>query len=292
MEEAVREGLGMLFVPPISEPAVDGPAGVSFAVADVGDLDSLEVELEGPGLVSLAPLTLTARQFDADAGQRTLVADRAGRALALIAPLGAGRVGATLVEETYRWPLRGETASHRAYWSHLLSPLARTVRTPRVDPPAGPLRPHEPVTVSLFGETVEALELIDPEGLTIQLAPAQDLLEAEHWRATLWPRQSGWHRLRVGGEDRAAVAFFVGAGSDWAAHRQRRAQEATRRRATLGPAPDAQASDALDAEREPPWRPLSRWPVFLLLVSAWAALWIDEQWRGLPATARGGAATA
>lgn len=276
VEEAVGAGLGLLLVPTLPRLAGGAAPPAPFDLEAVADLDALEVEAAGPGVPPLPPLTIEARQFSARPGQRTLLADSAGRALAVSRPRGLGQVAATILEGTYRWSLRGESASHRRYWSHLLAGVARRSMAANASLPAGPLLLDRPITVDLFAEEAELMTVIGPGGDEIRLAVTQDPLEPRHWQATVWPRGTGWHRLVWGQE---SSAFYVGGSTEWTSWQEREAYLATRLRSALGGEADRAA------ELDQVLRPLPRWPLFALLLVTWALLWVDEQWRAVPAEA-------
>jgi hypothetical protein len=268
LDEAVRAGLGLLLLPVL--PAPGGEATPAFEVAAVGDLESVEVAARGPAAEPLEPLVIPGRQFTLLAGQRSLFSDGAGRALAVAEDRGLGRVAATLLEDTYRWVLRGDGASHRRYWSELLAAVARQPAAGPVSAPVGPILVDRPLPLERVAVAAEPLRIIGPDGSEVRVAFVQDPLEARRWSAVWWPREVGWPRL-VAGEQ--SSWWHASAADDWGAWQRRQAQEATRRRAALGPALAAAPGSTVEL------RELPRWPLFAVLLAAWGALWADDQWR-------------
>ena len=273
--DAVASGLGLVLIPTLPRLAGGNAPPGSFATEAVGDLEQLEVTAEGPGLPPLAPLTLEARQFTVRPGQRTLVKDAAGRALAVSRPLGLGQVAATLMGGTYRWALRGDGPSHRLYWSRILATVARPAATAKVSFGSGPIRVDQPVSIECVARHEAASVLEGPEGDARSLAWAQDPLEPRRWHATVWPQAVGWHRV-AWGED--SFGFYAASANAWSSWQERQAYDATMRRAALGAVEDGAAAD----ESVP--QPLPRWPLFAALLIAWALLWANEQWRGVAAS--------
>lgn len=283
LERAVEEGLGLVLVPPLPRLGRGGGAPALFGVEAVGDLEELEVTVEGPRGSRLAPLVIEARQFEAQPGQRSLMVDGAGRALVVSRPRGLGQVAATLIEGTYRWPLRGETRTHRFYWSELLSAVARPSSSPTLSLGAGPILVDRPRRIDLVDAPTgpesrmgEAARIVGPAGEEHVLAWAEDPLEPRRHRATLWPRNVGWHSLAWGQE---SYAFYVADAVDWQAWQEREAHSATALRAAIG------ERGLGDAGAEVGLRAMARWPFFLALLAGWALLWADEQWRAVPARA-------
>jgi hypothetical protein len=285
--QAVAAGLGALLLPGVEGETPDDPLWRSFAAVPIDDLDDIEVRLSGPGLAPLEPLVIAARHLEAAPSSRPLLFDASGRWLAAVAGFGEGRVARSLVGGTHRWALRGATASHHLYWRRLLEAVARVEpRAAAWSLPPGPVLRDLPLTVKWIGEAPAPAWLQAPSGVSEPLAPEQDPLEPSLWQATLWPRETGWHRIESAD---GTAAFHVLPAAAWTSWQQRQASDATRHRAAFGPPIDRQAGAAPGAAVAAASRPWPRWPLFLLLLAAWAALWAHEQWTG-PTGQRPGAA--
>lgn len=151
--------------------------------------------------IPLLPATLRA-----GAGLTPLVRDEAGGWLAAVRGDGAGVVAVTLVLAPSRWMLEGDAARYGGYWSRLLGAVARDTATAiRLEGP--PPRTGERLDLTFVGggpgldASVRA-----PDGSTTPLALARDPYDPRLRHGTTWPRETGWHTLRLGVRQ---VPFFV-----------------------------------------------------------------------------------
>ena len=212
-------------------------------------------------------------------GVEPLIEDDEGRWVAAFQPFGVGRVGVTLVTDTYRWVLEGHAGMHAAYWSRLLTPLSRADSQAdrwAVDA-ARPLLRDEPVTLTL--QTIDTA----PRGVVYAGAAAPDTVylaqhpaEPMRWQGTFWPREVGWHRVRRAGEAadaQAAFSFYVHDVGAWQGVRATEKRQATRRFA------EKSSSAFVSTERT---GSVGRVPVsflwfFLPFLGCCAGLWLESK---------------
>ncbi|HEV8240067.1 MAG TPA: hypothetical protein VGS57_11920, partial [Thermoanaerobaculia bacterium] len=266
---AVREkGVGLLLR--AGDSTLPSALGVGFPTRALPGGGELAARLDFGGGES-APLALPARELAPAEIHAPLVADRAGRTLAAWRPLGAGAVGVSLVNDTWRWVLAGRGNDHRHYWRRVVAALAR--RTPpqaRWEAAPGPLLVDSPITLTLAGGATppSAARIAAPSRNVVTIPLRQDAEEPTRWSTTFWPREPGWHSV---GEGAAATSFWVAPGNHWTTWRLAARQEATAARIATPP------SAAHVAEPVRRRVPIPRWPLFLLLLAALATLWADEQ---------------
>ena len=177
-------------------------------------------------------------------GQTALAQDSQGHTLAASKAHGRGQVALTLVRETGRWTRENDPAAFAAYWSALFSPLARKTtadagRWTLAGGDAGPLFVDQPVELVWSGKAtpepapgvVRAEADADGGGVTLPLAA--DPGEPGRWRATFWPRRSGWQRVTMpagpSGSGAMALDFFVHPAGDWSVLDAARRRAATAR---------------------------------------------------------------
>ncbi|MBZ0112868.1 MAG: hypothetical protein K8J08_10435 [Thermoanaerobaculia bacterium] len=155
-----------------------------------------------------------------------LVFEEGGSTVVAWRQMGAGRVAASRLRETYPWILGGEATHHRSFWSRILEELARPLAGERWSWRSGPVLLDQPLDVSL--ETAESkpeIDLVEPSDQRSRLAAWQEL---DGWRLTLHPREAGWHRLETAD---SGTWFFVSrpdAWMDWDRAARTRATEARR----------------------------------------------------------------
>ena len=145
------------------------------------------------------------------------------------------------MRDTARWQRENDPAAFAAYWSFLFSRLARPAdadagRWSLLDGDAGPVFVDHPLTLFWSGPPTHppgpALVSSAPATGPTTLALAPDPAEPGCWRATFWPRRSGWHRvaLAAGGP---TFDFYVGDAAAWPALAAGRRRAATARFAEI-----------------------------------------------------------
>ena len=135
-------------------------------------------------------------------GLSQLISDHAGGWLAARRNTGAGRVAVTLVRTPSRWVLEGEQDLFAGYWDRLISAVARDTATrASIEGGAAP-RVDRRLQVSLIASArPEAVGIAAPDGTLEAIALARDPVETRRWTGAYWPRQAGWHALRLGARE-------------------------------------------------------------------------------------------
>ena len=199
LREAVRSGLGVLLrvTGPLS---ADGRAqlrALGFEVAAAPGSDAVRIAADAgssaPRPVD-APPVLTREPLRIDAADAsTLLADADGNVLATWRAEGRGRVGAWLLDDSYRLVLAGDRDRHARIWSDAVAVLARAGGQ---SAPALPDDMREGEGAALCGVTTGD-RLVSPSGRAMQLLP--DPATGAAACAGAWPTEPGWHHLQSGG---------------------------------------------------------------------------------------------
>ncbi len=292
-------------------------SAVRRAVAD----ETLTARLAWPGVEPLPPLEVPPLELvlgsDADEASGLgfslgpLARDQAGRVVAAVRPWGRGRLAVTVLEDLYRWTLAGERAAYRAFWNRVLNEVARNPELLAWSMPAAPVLVGRPTQVELTLRGALAARVAGAGTLprvtvatgeeAYPVPVVQDLADPLLWRLTFWPRQAGWHRLRVTADATdASDATDAEAGSEageawlWVAPSDRHRGWLDQSRAVglrarslgagavlggmAGPGGEAGPRDEDEAVQPSRfWRPVPRWPLFLAVLVAWALLWLAER---------------
>jgi len=277
---AVREeGLGVLLGPDLLN-LNDGPSEGFFQPFEGRPLDEAEqrrVRLTWENTVLASSIPAEPYAIAPAWGVALLMQDEAGHGVAAMRMQGMGRVGLSLATETYRWVLEGNAGMHAAYWSRLLSALARPSRG--ADQWAvgtrGPVLRDEPVTLSLH--TLDAR----PRGLVFSTSAtpdtvylAQDPVERTRWHGTFWPRAAGWHRIataRAEASGERSFWFYVHPPTSWKAVQAARKSTATMQFA------EKRVSVSYEIERTGPLTSVSvpmLW-LFIPFFISCAGLWLE-----------------
>lgn len=265
--QAGRLGLVVLAGPGPLPAAVPGRA--AFRVQP-GPAGAQSVPLAWPE----APTSLRAAlpaSLQPSAGQRPLVLAGPGRRWAVATHrAGLGTVVVSVVPETFRWVLQGDSMGYRAYWSRLLAaalpPPAPAAAWQLTD--AWP-RQHYPLALRLAAgrrpSPAEALRVRPlAGGPAAHLALAQDPRLPEWSTAPYWPGRAGWHEVR--GPGAATFRFFVFDSAAW-----RGPELAARARSQAARAGGAPAGRYLGRE---PWP--AGWLLALFVLAA-GFLWLEEK---------------
>lgn len=215
-------GLGLLVVAGIEAGATDSEFSPWEPRPDNRDeaekdprLDRLRLpdgrELAEPVLVPPAGL-------ETAAPGRWLVHDARGGILGAAAPRGRGRQARTLITDTWRWLQGGHPETYAAYWSVLLSNVARPTMPAggawRLEAGTAPLFPGEPVRLAWIGAPDHPLPVATvrgpPEtaGGPAPLILTRDPRDPNRAMAVYFPTQPGWHEVQAHSSG-ATLAFHV-----------------------------------------------------------------------------------
>ena len=148
--------------------------------------------------------------------------------------LGEGKIGLSLVQDSYRWVLAGQTGAHAAYWAFMISELARKAgsRGQLLLPQPPVYFVDEPLGIRLFSQNMQPAAIIRANsGKPDSLFFRQDESEPALWRTTFRPAETGWHPITTTGG--ATTAFFVSVKAAWQTWQQASKIASTRRFALL-----------------------------------------------------------
>lgn len=135
-------------------------------------------------------------------GVEPLIQDESGRVLAAGWQAGSGRIAVTLVRTPSRWQLDGDAGLFSAYWSRLLSAVARDTVTRAGIREAGQLAVDRPATIELLSAGPRpVVTVVAPDSAIDTLALARDPFEPRRLSGRYWPRVAGWHAIRLASRD-------------------------------------------------------------------------------------------
>jgi hypothetical protein len=221
-----RHGLGILMLTDPETILEGGDLPIRGFVAEEGPIPSPHpLHLSWHGAASVVPPVLGSGEgWRVDDTVYPLVFEEGGSTVVAWRAVGAGRVAASRLSETYSWMLVGEATHHRNLWSRILEELARPVAGERWSWRSGPVLLDQPLEVYLeTGESQPEIDLIEPSGQRSRLAPWQEI---DGWRLTLHPRELGWHRLATPDGGTWFLVSPAGPWLDWDRAARARATEA------------------------------------------------------------------
>ncbi len=256
LERAVTErGVGLI---------VSGDSLPGFASAAVPELGERRVRPDLPGhepprtAIPAEPAVLRERYAVA-----TLIRDGSGAAIAQVTPRGAGWVALSLASATSPLWRSGERDAYAAFWSRVLTAVARAPVAWRVRDE--PHLVHHALRVTGPGAGNVVL-VKTPDGTLDSVFVAVDPLEPRQAHGTYWPRAAGWHTLAPDQAD--SMSLFVGDATAWAG-----VAAAARVTATALAATRARPGGVESGPRREQGRPIPRVWVFVLFVAAAGYLW-------------------
>lgn len=292
-QQALRDaietaGLGLLVVGDAAHGALDevfAPWRASPRPVDITDPEPRQIRLRlADGTMIEEPVTALDEELATLPLVRALARDSRDRLVAAALPRDHGLVARSLIIDTWRWLQAGQDDAYGAYWSGILSALARPVVAVngqwRLVEPSAPVFVDERVQLAWSGDSAArptGVAVLDEGNARIQLPVTADPRDNTVARAVYWPGRPGWHAL---------VATTTGS-PNWAFHVQSREAlpgvHAERRRIAtetlVAAAHDGIGDSAITTRNRTLVTPLAA-SGFVLFVLAAGVLWIDHRLSG------------
>ena len=273
-----QEGLGVLIMPDeiVFENKPRNDFFLNFEFEEFPDLDQRAVKPRWPQRRDLEITGIPAEPFAIKSawGMKPLIEDEMERILAGAYHRGSGLIGLSLIRNSYRWVLEGNAQFHAAYWSHLLSALAR--KDYDKDhwnlPTTKPLIIDQPLALVVETNTTSPVGVVTTEsGEPDSIYLRQDLMESRRWFGTFWPRQTGWHQVvLVGGKSRW---FYVHEKTNWETWQAAQKIAATQQHAARYAVLPVKGRETIAARA----RPVSLFWFFIIFLICSSYLWIEEK---------------
>jgi hypothetical protein len=200
---------------PVEKLNVRNPPPVSLTIK--GKKDRLALLKIDPNYISLRP------------GTQPLVYDAQNHLLVNTSLAGAGRLAFTTISNTYNWVLGGNKDDYGAFWSLLISKVARKMPVNEgwsVTPQLPTV--NEPLQLQLETSSVPGQINADSSvPMIIGIAPEQNPAIPFEWNNTYWPATTGWHSVKQ--NNGQAVWFYVYGDNEWQTLRSVKKLTATHR---------------------------------------------------------------
>ena len=126
---------------------------------------------------------------------------------------GKGRIGTTVLTQTWQLKLEGKEKAYQQVWSELVEQISK--RNPRTMSWTALQQfafKDEPFKIEL--ET----SIKDPKVWTeekYQVPLRQDLYDPERWDARIYPKTSGWHEMKAEQDTLSSFKYYVHKNQDW-----------------------------------------------------------------------------
>lgn len=127
--------------------------------------------------------------------------------VAAYVPKEKGKIGTTVLQNTYRLVLDGSESLYANIWTQILKGITKEqekvidwkaiTETPRID---------EPLEFELR-TSMNGIEVATDEGVHIPLI--QNSLVPSKWRGVRYPRKSGWNTIEVSNDTVSKFSYFI-----------------------------------------------------------------------------------
>lgn len=189
------------------------------------------------------------------------VIDRNDVSYVLAKPYGAGAVGITVLQNTYKLALSGKNEQYKILWNRVLSSVLKKEKSP-ISIEERLVFEHVPLAIDVINKE-ESPELKYQNEL---LSLRQHEFVPDRWSATIWPKGRGWQKL----QNRELESwFYVYDASDWVASSQQRIWDTNRRKFIN--------QKISDINQQKVKVPISLWWFYLLLLLSVGYLWLEPK---------------
>ncbi|MCP4884726.1 MAG: hypothetical protein GY908_13155, partial [Flavobacteriales bacterium] len=127
--------------------------------------------------------------------------------------LGAGRVGTTVLQNTYELFLDGKISVYNSLWSKTLSMISKR-RSMGTAWKSDVMFAFQDAPLEFEITTAKENPIVKSiSGFSIPMA--QDINMKDHWKGTTYPRKEGWNKLLMNHDSTAVFDFYVHDTSHW-----------------------------------------------------------------------------
>lgn len=218
LESGVRDGMGILVTGKGNEPFPFGPE------LQVEKLTTDTVQIRGPS--GLKTIVHTTRFALASKQPLNKVLAQREKVLAGYYNHDFGRVGYTVLRESYPLLLRGDSLAYANLWAPIIESVSRRAHASyeiRILSSMPYLR-DEPLHLEILTSSGPPTIFYD----SVRIPVIEDYRFANRWKATIWPSGEGWNEIRSA-DDSILLPFFVNAQEEWPGLQKKRNVEGTAR---------------------------------------------------------------
>ena len=273
------DGLGALIVP--DEIVLNGGENsfsdrsffLNFNFEKFPDLEYRTVKLTMPNFDDIT-IAATAEPFaiKEDVGLKPVIKDNTGQILAGVSHGSKGLIGTSLIRNSYKWILAGDSQYHAAYWSRLINELVKEDGSSelwKIRP--GPVFVDQPIDLHLVTSSNYPAGMMKTEsGVTDIIYLRQDRINPRQWWGIYWPKHEGWHRIST--QTGNPLWFYAQKPHQWKSWQQNQKISATEQFAALS----AMKEDSF-VEITQRFQAISLLWFFLLFLAGSAFLWLERK---------------
>jgi hypothetical protein len=179
---------------------------------------------------------------------------------------GAGRIGTTVLQNTYELILEGKEQAYQSFWSNTISAISkRKALEPQWK--QGEMLVYQDAPFHFEVNTSRENPLVKTtEGVSIPLARDIDLKEL--WRGTTFPRKPGWNQLAMSDDSTAVFNFYVLDTSQWTSLRASKNMSENKRYFRQQDGNTVKTTSV---------KPMAPWWFFIAFLMAMSFLWLEPK---------------
>jgi hypothetical protein len=178
---------------------------------------------------------------------------------------GEGRIGTSLLYNTYNLLLEGETQVYQSLWSKIISTISKRRALESVwEHDEMMVYKDEPFHFKI--KTTERPLVKSSEGYDLPLARNMDLEEL--WRGTVFPRKLGWNKLLMEHDSTKMMDFYVLDTAQWASLRAHKSISNNKRYFN---------QNKSNVEFTTSFSPVSPWWFFMVFLVTMSYLWLEPK---------------
>lgn len=176
---------------------------------------------------------------------------------------GAGRLGSSMLHDTYQLVLNGNEAVYQYIWSTTLSAVSqKSVVIVQWETENFIGDKDVPFRFKLR-TSMPNPEVVDADNN--QIALRQNLQLADEWEGTVYPRETGWNQLEIKGDSTITLSYYVAESTAWNSLKATDIRSENQRKYTGSVATKTVITN---------FEPMSRWLFFVAFVLAMGYLWV------------------
>lgn len=176
---------------------------------------------------------------------------------------GSGRLGTSMLNDTYQLVLNGNEAVYQYIWSTTLSAVSQKSLA-MVQWETENFITYQDVPFRIKLRTSIPIPEVVDEGNN-QIALRQNLQLSDEWEGTVYPREKGWNHVQIRGDSTMTMSYYVGESAAWNSIKATDVRNNNQRK-FIGSIPSQTVVTTL--------KPMSRWWFFVTFVLAMGYLWV------------------
>ena len=208
LQNSIREtGLGLFM---LGEANTLNSLG-DFSVFELERVSGTETEIDNLPEISIAKQPF---QLKEAVGLENIHSSNSG-ILSGYKRLGQGRVGTTLLENTWQLQLEGRQEAYQQIWSQLVEQISKRTSVTASWEAKTDFAFKDQALEFQLRTSVENPRVLDENDYLIPLK--QDLNNQELWSGKTYPQKTGWQELNIEHDSTSVFNYFVHKAEDWQA---------------------------------------------------------------------------